>query len=89
MTTARDAAFAICDYLDEEGYDLKNKLAVIANALIAMGLVNMGLTKDQVVEFNGDRLGFLARHKKEHGETLAHATVSQGLTILVWLDKEK
>ncbi len=89
MTTARDASFAVCDYLNEETNSLPEKLAIVGNALIALGLTSMGVTKAEVQDFNEDRLGFLSRYKKEHGETLAHATVAQGLHILVWLDKEK
>jgi len=68
-----------------ESLTLENKVEILANLFIREGLSYMECPSSINT---GEVLELLIQNKKEHGETIANALVSQGLVILAWLDKE-
>ena len=72
---------------DIEGLKLENKLEVLANVFIKLGIAGMHIPDKQLSE--KDILEVVMDDMKENGETIANAVVRQGLLILTWLNKEK
>lgn len=87
MTTVLEQRKELANYLYHHNESMTDIIGVVANTLIQVGVEAMALDEIQLDEFNSDPLGYLKLYRSAHGETLAHATVAQGLTMLVWLDK--
>ena len=72
---------------DIEELELEDKLEILANVFIKLGISDMHMPDRQVSEKN--ILEIVMNDIKENGETIANAIVRQGLLILTWLNKEK
>lgn len=65
---------------------LKDKLEVIANVLIRLGLSYMSVTD---IEINPENVvEVVLNNKKINGETLPNSIAQQGLIMLMWLKTE-
>tara|TARA_B100000427_G_C15354503_1_gene526997 strand:- start:23 stop:283 length:261 start_codon:yes stop_codon:yes gene_type:complete len=72
---------------DIEELELEDKLEILANVFIKLGISDMRMPDRHVSEKN--ILEIVMNDIKENGETIANAIVRQGLLILTWLNKEK
>mgnify|MGYP003110757185 CR=1 FL=1 len=75
----------ILEDIDELEYE--DKLEVLANVFIKLGMSSMDTSDNTVSAKN--ILQIVMDDIKENGETVANAIVRQGLLILSWLNKEK
>ena len=72
---------------DIEELELEDKLEILANVFIKLGVHDIGTPSADLSEKN--ILQIVMDDIKQNGETIANAIVRQGLLILTWLNKEK
>jgi hypothetical protein len=73
-----------------ENIELTDTLEIIANLLIAKGsdyLPIPAIDEEDSLLKAADLLTFIVDYRKRNGDSLPISTVYQGLTILLWLEK--
>lgn len=66
---------------------LVDSIEILANVLLLLGFKHMGTNEDlNKIETIID---YVAKYKKQHGETLEGALAHQGLLMLMWLNNRK
>lgn len=67
-----------------ENNSLETKIEVLANVFISLGIDYVNIPGNEVIT-NAQILELVKEDRKEHGETIPNALVSQGLILLTWL----
>ncbi len=75
----------ITNYLKENKNSLETNVEILANVFITLGVEHMDNVPTDKIVTNAALLELLRENRKEHGETIGNALVSQGLILLTWL----
>jgi hypothetical protein len=75
-----------------QGLPFRDRIEILANVFIRLGLLAIEYQDSEIVPEHLDSSGLFslaAKYKKQYGETLQGAILVQGITLLMWLQKEK
>lgn len=67
------------------GLSLKDKVEILANVTMLLGLSGMGV-EQEVIESNVADI--ILTDKNRNGETIANALALQGLTMMLWVNEK-
>jgi hypothetical protein len=77
----------ILDYFDLHNLSLRDRLEVIANVLIGVGCIHIPAVQSQTTLTQDNIIDLVLEDREQNGETVANATVIQGLQMLSWLNQ--
>lgn len=65
---------------------LRDQVEILANVITLMGVSHLKGVPDQITPTNIAEV--VLKDRKRNGETIANALATQGLTMLLWLEKQ-